>query len=284
MKKILLMALGLFSLMACAPSQVVQTPQFEMLEAGLLKLNPPGLNGGAAEAVIRIQVQGRNPNPFGLKLEEIRFDLLLEGAKIAAGVAPNFELKASGVPTSFPVDVEIPLDLNTLKSLARIVTGQPTSYQMLGGFRMDAGVLGKPSFGPYTIAQGTFKAPSLASTPPTFAFRPDLTRLTVGLGGAALDLGFEVKNPSPVGFKLVAPLGLVVGGQTIAKAEAGGTVRALETGVISTRFAIDPLAAARILVGGKFDFQISGAPTLEVPGIQSFAFPVSALFGGTAQR
>jgi LEA14-like dessication related protein len=284
MKKILIAALSLVTLAACAPSQVVQTPQFEMLEAGLLKLNPPGLNGGAAEAVIRIQVQGRNPNPFGLKLDEIRFDLLLEGSKIAAGIAPGFELKASGVPSQFPVDVEVPLDLNTLKNLSRIVTGQPTSYQMLGSFRVDAGILGKPNFGPYTLAQGTFKSPSLSSTPPSFAFRPDLTRLTVGLGGAALDLGFEVKNTSPVGFKLVAPLGLVVGGQTVAKAEAGGTVRARETGVISTRFAIDPLAAARILVGGKFDFQISGAPTLEVPGIQSFAFPVSALFGGTAQR
>ena len=284
MKKVLIAALSLLALAACAPSQVVQTPQFEMLEAGLLKLNPPGLNGGAAEAVFRIQVQGRNPNPFGLRLEEIRFDLLLEGAKIAAGIAPGFELKASGVPSKFPVDVEVPLDLNTLKSLSRIVTGQPTSYQMLGSFRVDAGVLGKPNFGPYTLAQGTFKSPSLASTPPSFAFRPDLTRLTVGLGGAALDLGFEVKNPSPVGFRLVAPLGLVVGGQTVAKAEAGGTVRAGETGVISTRFAIDPLAAARILVGGKFDFQISGAPTLEVPGISTFAFPVSALFGGTAQR
>ena len=49
---------------------LVRSPQFEMREAGLLRFNPPGLNGIAPEAVIRVTLDARNPNPFDLNLEE----------------------------------------------------------------------------------------------------------------------------------------------------------------------------------------------------------------------
>ena len=63
---------------------LVRSPQFEMREAGLLRFNPPGLNGIAPEAVIRVTLDARNPNPFDLNLEELRVELLLDGAKIAS--------------------------------------------------------------------------------------------------------------------------------------------------------------------------------------------------------
>ncbi len=270
-------------LVGCVPN-LVQTPQFEMREAGLLRLNPPGLNGVAPEAVIRIVLSARNPNPIDLGLTEMNFNLALDGAKIAGGGTPGFNMKANGVPSTVPVDVTIPITPATLQSMFKIVSGSKVSYTIDGTFAVDAGSLGRPKFGPFVIAQGAYQAPSLASTPPKFAFRNDLTRFTVGLGGAVLDLGFEVTNPAPIGYRLVAPLNLTVGGRIIAKAEAGGSVPASNKGIIYTRFQIDPISAGAAVLSGNFDFQVTGAPSLEVPGFQSFNFPLSALFGGSAKK
>ncbi len=282
-KWFLLLGLSVLTLTGCVQN-VIRSPQFEMREAGLLKLNPPGLNGVAPEAVIRVTLDARNPNPFELNLEELRFDLFLDGAKLAAGIGSKLQLKAGGVPSSFFVDVEIPISTNTLQSLGKIVAGSSVQYRLDGSFKVDAGPLGKPGFGPYTLAQGRYQSPSIASQPPSFAWRSDLTRLTLGVGGAVLDLAFEVTNPSAVGYRLVAPLNLLVGGQVLAKAEAGGVVPARGKGILSTRFQLDPLAAGRAIIGGRFDFQVSGTPSLEVPGLQSYSFPLSVLFGGSATR
>jgi hypothetical protein len=54
--------------------------------------------------------------------------------------------------------------------------------------------------------------------------------------------------------------------------------------LVRTRFQIDPLAIAGALISGQFDFRVSGAPTLEVPGLSSYALPASLLFSGTAKR
>ena len=284
MKKFsLVLAALVLVLVGCIPN-LVQTPQFEMREAGLLRLNPPGLNGVAPEAIIRVLLTARNPNLVDLGLTEMKFDMYLDGKKVAAGSTPGFNMKANGVPSNVPVDVSIPIDPNSLQSMFKIVTGSKVEYRLEGSFAVDAGALGKPRFGPFVIAQGAYQAPSLASTPPSFAFRSDLTRLTVGFGGAVLDLGFEVTNPAPIGYRLVAPLNLTVGGRILAKAEAGGAVPASGKGVIYTRFQIDPISAGAAILGGNFDFQITGSPSLEVPGLQAFAFPLSALFGGTARR
>ena len=263
---------------------LVRSPQFEMREAGLLRFNPPGLSGIAPEAVIRVTLDARNPNPFDLNLEELRVELLLDGAKIAASSINGLAMKPNGALSTFYADIEVPITPSSLQSLGKIISGSSVQYRLDGGFRVDAGVLGKPRFGPVTLAQGRYQSPGLGSLPPSFAWRGDLTRLTFGAGGAVLDLGFEVTNPSPIGYRLVAPLNLLIGGQVLAKAEAGGVVPAKGKGIISTRFQLDPLAAGRAVIGGRFDFQVSGTPLLEVPGLQSYSFPLSVFFGGTATR
>jgi LEA14-like dessication related protein len=263
---------------------LVRSPQFEMREAGLLRLNPPGLENIAPEAVIRITLDARNPNGFDLNLEELRFDLLMDGAKVAASSIKGLSLKQNGALSTFFADVEVPISPTTLQSLGKIISGSSIQYRLDGAFSVDAGPFGKPRFGPVTLAQGRYQSPSLGAQPPSFAWRADLTRLTIGAGGATFDLGFEVTNPSPVGYRLIAPLNLLVGGQTLAKAEAGGSVPARGKGIISTRFQIDPLAVGRAVLNGRFDFQVSGEPTLEVPGLQRYSFPLSVFFGGSAGR
>ncbi len=279
--KMALAPLLLLILVSCL-GPIIRTPKFEIKEAGLLRFDPPGL-GLPAQAVIRMELEGRNPNPYGGKIEDVRFDLMLEGERVAAGITPNFELKGDNVAARIPVDVEVPITADTLKTLFRIARGEPVSYRMDGSFRLNTPI-GGLKLGPFTFAQGTYRAPSGPPNPPSFAWRSDLTRLTVGAGGLVLDLGFEIKNPSPIGYRLVAPLALQIGGQTVARAEAGGSVPALGKGIINARFQIDPLAAGRAVISGQFDFQVSSAPTIEVPGLDTYLLPLSVLFGGTARK
>ena len=154
MKKIsVILAVLVLVLVGCIPN-LVQTPQFEMREAGLLRLNPPGLNGVAPEAIIRVLLTARNPNPIDLGLTEMKFDMYLDGKKVAAGSTPGFNMKANGVPSNVPVDVSIPIDPSSLQSMFKIVTGSRVEYRLEGSFAVDAGALGKPRFGPFVIAQG----------------------------------------------------------------------------------------------------------------------------------
>ena len=287
MKKFLIAgALGLSAVILNACSffgPVVRPPTFEMREAGFERFDPPGLDA-PARAVIRLTLEGRNPNPLGGRVEELAFDLLIDGQKVAGASSPGLNLAANNAPSEIKIDVDVPINTATLQNLLKVARGDAISYRLEGAFRIALGSLGSPKFGPYTLAQGTYKTPSIASTPPSFKWRSDLTRLGIGLTGATLDLGFEVTNPGPIGYKIIMPLGLTVGGQEIARAEAGGTIKGKDTSVIYSRFAIDPIAATRVIIGGRFDFGISSAPKLEVPGLEPYAFPVSLLFNGSAAK
>lgn len=284
MMRALALALAVLGLAACSPvGTVIRTPQFELLEVGLERFDPPGL-GTPARAVVRLRLQGRNPNPFGGRIEEVAFDLMLDGRQAATAGTPGFDLPGGGTPAPIVVDVIVPVTPQNLEALLRIARGEAVSYRLDGSFRLDLGSLGKPRFGPYAFAQGTYRSPAGPPARPGFAWRADLTRLTLGAGGLVLDLGFEVTNPGAVGYRLILPLALLAGNETVARAEAGGTVPARGKGVVSVRFQLDPLAAARHVVSGRLDFRVSGAPSLQVPGLETYAFPVGLLFGGTATR
>jgi LEA14-like dessication related protein len=280
---LLLPALSL-GLSSCASlTAVVRTPQFNLIEAGLSRFDPPGLDT-PAQAVVRLELEGRNPNPFNAPVSEMVFDLFVDGQRVASGGTPGFTLLAGGSPSRVPVDVAVPVAGSSLTTLITIAKGETVSYRLEGSFRLDAGSFGKPKFGPYTLASGSFKMPSGPPLAPSFSWRSDLTRLTLGSGGLVLDLAFGVSNPSFLGYRLIAPLALQVGNATVARAEAGGSIPAKGDGLLRTRFQIDPLAIAGALIGGRLDFRVSGAPTLEVPGLSSYVLPASLLFSGSAKR
>jgi Late embryogenesis abundant protein len=284
MKRLLILVALTPLLGSCALfGSVVRTPTFEIKEAGFERFDAPGLDTPPV-AVLKLYLEGRNPNPAGGTIQEMAFDVLLDGQKIVGASAPDFTLEANNKPQIIPVTITVPITPGSLQNLLRVVRGDPVSYRLEGAFRVNLGPLGSPKFGPYTFAEGTFKSQTLQTQPPSFSWRADLTRFTLGAGGLVFDLGFEVKNPSAIGYRLIAPLALTVGGKSIARAEVGGTVKGAATSVIYARFQIDPITAASSVFSGNFNFQISGAPTLEVPGLEAYNFPVSVLFGGTAKR
>lgn len=140
-----------------ALAQIIQPPRFSEsgerpAEVVFLR---PSRNQPLGGAGVRIWARVTNPNPFGLTLRALQGDLFLEGTR-AADV--NFPL---GLPLAARGDEIVPIELSVgfddLPQLARVVSrgfGSSVSYRVDGRITVDAGPLGRPSFGPSTWLQG----------------------------------------------------------------------------------------------------------------------------------
>lgn len=125
--------------------------------ASELRLLGPSAIHPAGGAAIRLWARIENPNSFGLNLTELAGDLSVADAE---AIAVDFPL---GLPllarqdTVIPLDVSIGFDdLPRLGRIARraITTGGRLGYRLDGSFAVDAGELGEPRFGPFTLLRG----------------------------------------------------------------------------------------------------------------------------------
>lgn len=158
-----LVAMLALALPACASlgalAPVVQMPRFEVAEGrqAEIRLVAPTLQRPLGGASVRLWARVQNPNPFGLTLSAVDGLLFLEGRQ-TAGV--DFPL---GLPLAAVGDTVIPLDVGISFAdvpgmadvLRQALDGSPIGYRLDGSMRVDAGVLGQPSFGPTTLLQDT---------------------------------------------------------------------------------------------------------------------------------
>jgi hypothetical protein len=140
----------------------VQAPTFQVAgdqqaELRLLTPSPQNPLGGAA---VRLYARVGNPNPVGLTLSTLTGHLSLDGTH-AADV--DFPL---GVPLAAGGEVVVPIDVvvgfANLPALANIVSSAVTrgsmGYTLNGTVGVDAGLLGRPTFGPMQLLQGNLQA------------------------------------------------------------------------------------------------------------------------------
>ncbi|WP_084050907.1 LEA type 2 family protein [Deinococcus hopiensis] len=161
MKKLLLaplLALGLLptGLGGCAPVQsAVQVPSFEVENVRLTGLSlPSGPNPALASLTLRLRV--RNPNPAPVRLANIAARLVLDGQDAGRVELPNVALPARGETTQ-EANLQIPVTLSTAGAFLSVARGQEVAYRLDGTFTADLGSLGRPSFGPFTLAQGVWQ-------------------------------------------------------------------------------------------------------------------------------
>ena len=144
-----------------ALSQVLQAPRFAVARDNQpqIQLLGPSAQRPLGGVSVRLWAEVSNPNPVGLVLSSLQGNLALEGVR-AADV--SFPL---GLPLAASQDTVIPLDIavgfSQLPRLAGIVqtafTRGTVAYQLDGTLGVDAGVLGRPSFGPMTLLQGNIQ-------------------------------------------------------------------------------------------------------------------------------
>jgi hypothetical protein len=140
---------------------VLQAPVFEAAPGrqAELRLIGPSAQRPLGGATIRLFAHVRNPNPLGLTLSQLAGSLFLEGTQAAQ---VSFPL---GVPLQAQGDAVVPLDISlsfsdvpNLAGVAqRALTGAPLAYRLDGSVTVDAGALGRPSFGPMNLLAGSVR-------------------------------------------------------------------------------------------------------------------------------
>ncbi|HUG52954.1 MAG TPA: LEA type 2 family protein [Vicinamibacteria bacterium] len=111
-------------------------------------------------ATLRLWAHVENPNTFGLTLSSIDGTVYLEGSRAASVDFPLGLPLEAGIAQDIPLDVTIRFD--ELPGLGGVVVqaigGNPLDYRLEGRFSVDAGPLGRPSFGPSTLLEGEVRA------------------------------------------------------------------------------------------------------------------------------
>ena len=150
------LALGLgLGLGACAPRQAVQVPTFEVEQVRLTSLTLPS-GPSPAQANLTLRVRVGNPNAVPVRLANFAARLFIDGADVGRVDLPNVNLPARG-STLQNANLGIPVTLGTAGAFLKVARGTQVAYRVDGTFTADLGVLGQPTFGPYTLAQGVWQ-------------------------------------------------------------------------------------------------------------------------------
>lgn len=155
------LALGLLlPLVACAPAaSVVQVPTFEVQNVRLTGLSlPSGKVPALASLTLRLRVN--NPNPVPVRLARIQGRLVIDGTDVGQADLPDVRLPARGEAEQV-AQLSLPVTLPTAGAFLKVARGQTVAYRVDGSFTADLGALGRPTFGPYTLAQGVWQQPAI---------------------------------------------------------------------------------------------------------------------------
>lgn len=156
MKRLLPSVLLPLALASCAPLQkAVQVPTLKVESIRLSSLTlPSGTRPAAAGLTLHLNVT--NPNAVPVRLANIGGQLVIDGQEVGRYALPNVNLPARG-STEQDAELSIPVTLNTASAFLKVARGQEVSYRLDGSFTADLGVLGQPTFGPFTLSQGVWK-------------------------------------------------------------------------------------------------------------------------------
>lgn len=143
-------------LVGCAPGRgPVQVPTVQVEGIRLSSLSLPS-GAAPAYAGVTLTLRVGNPNPVPVRLANIAGTLVVDGQGVGDVNLPDVNLPAGGKARQ-SAELRLPVTLNTAATFLRVARGQEVSYRLDGAFTADLGVLGRPTFGPFTLSQGVWK-------------------------------------------------------------------------------------------------------------------------------
>jgi hypothetical protein len=137
---------------------LVRAPQFEQAADRQAEIRVMGAASGLplGGAGVRLWARVTNPNPFALTLGTLKGTLYLEDSRAADVDFPLGLPLAAGGESIVPIDLSV--SFANLPGLAdtirRAASRQPLAYRLDGTIGVDAGRLGRPTFGPMTLIRG----------------------------------------------------------------------------------------------------------------------------------
>lgn len=277
---------------SCAPAAALfSAPTFSFVAegSGLEQLEPPGV--GSGEAVFVMNLIATNPNPVGLRLAGLDFDLAINERRVASSsFRGEVELPAGG-SSSMTLEVRVPLRAGAplLGDLVRLIEGAATRYELSGTVTADA--YGSRQRLPRAVlASGEVRQPLTLALPEIRIDSAASGVRDLSVNRAVLEVGLELVNRGPLGYLVEVPdVALVVAGTRVA---AGGVVSEPVPPFARSRtslvFEVDLLAVAPLVAsqfaalaaGGSLEVAVTGRPRLEVPGITTREFPRDHLAQG----
>lgn len=246
-----------------------------MVESQLVRLEPSGV--GFGNALVELQLEARNPNPFPLDLAGLDGDFFLGGERVAAtSFSDGISLPANG-SNRLRLDITIPVEgaAQVLGQFVRLVAGDPVDYRMDAAVSVD--VFGAPQrFPTLTVARGELQVPG-GLRPPTVRFDAQATRVSFNGLTARIDLGLVVDNPLPIGYFIRGPqVTLELDGRPVGTASIPRTpIPAQATSPSALRFEVGIADAGTVLLtrlqsgGSGIRFSLDGGLEIEIPGVAS---------------
>ncbi len=273
MKKKLLVGLSLLALLlvACVPgAKKPEPPQARVEGFDLISVDP---FSGEAQFALRLRLT--NPNTFELPLLESQLALTFDRARLP------FDLPAVTLPPAGfeVVDTRLTVPLaESAEGVGKLLRGEAVRIRVDGKVRVKVGPV-PLDLGPFTLLDETVRV-NLRFALPRFEIDPAQSRLQISGSALEVIVGFRVTNPNPIGFYLRGPLGLVIGGRTVAEAVLDVPLRPRQSGSGMLAFRVNlaevPGAAAALVTG--LPVELSGGVRAEVPGVWQMLLDV--VFGG----
>jgi LEA14-like dessication related protein len=124
---VLLVAIAVFSSCSTIAEQLVKEPKVELQSVKLRDLKPDG-------GTVLIGVEVDNPNPFGLKLDDLTYELEIGGKALSKGQLKEAAQVAANAKSV--IEIPVPLKFEELFSSAMdFVTKKSSAYRVKGSAR-----------------------------------------------------------------------------------------------------------------------------------------------------
>ncbi len=270
-KAVLLLSLLVLVLAGCIPGvQKPEPPQARVEGFDVVSVDP---FSGKAQFALKMRIS--NPNSFELPLVASQLTLHFGNARLP------FDLPAMTLPPAgfkmMNVKLTVPL-AKTADAVGRLISGDSVRMRITGRVKVQVGPV-PVELGPFTLLDETVRV-NLQFAIPRFKLDPNQSRLRISGTNLEVIIGFRVSNPNPIGFYLRGPVGLVIGGDTVADAVLDLPLRPRESGSGMLAFRVNltkvPGAATALVTG--LPVELSGGVRAEIPGVWQMLLDV--FFGG----
>lgn len=279
-------------LTGCAPSTAIKSatplaeirpPQFHLVpgQTGIERFDPPGAGAGLAMTVGTLM---RNPNPFGIKVESVRYDVFLDGERVARGeLSPGVYLEAGATaPLRFPIHSDLKGKRSLLQAVVRAFADTPLPFSVEGTVKFTSASYVFESRRAELVAGATLARQKVV--PPRLRLDERASRVfTLRAGVPVVQVVVMATNPGDIGYFLSGKdLTLTLAGQTMARddmrpvplaAGQDGRIDLIFYPVPDKLSADGRAALDAALQGIPTLLRVNGALSMDVLGVASFAVP-----------
>lgn len=275
------------------PLEPLQPLAFELIpeQTAIERFDPPGA-GATVELTIAALVH--NPNPFGVRLQRVSYDIAFEGRTAGRGelIPERFIAGGGRIPLRFPVTVSLEGNAALVRAATRALVGTPLGFELFGEVAFQSAshavtTRRLPLVAGAALARQPIVPPHLSLNAPASAI------FLLAADTPVVRLAIAAENPGPVGYFLYGrDLELWLDGVLVARQDLTPVpLPASRQVTFDLLFYPRPLLAeqgraalAAALAGSPTSVELRGALKLDVLGVDTLELEGWELAGTLLRR